>query len=177
MIPAQYRAAALALLAASALAIAAWAGWQANGYRLGMQLASAEAAHQHTLGEIARAAAAQLQAQQTQRLALEQRLAELDTAHQQEITHAQAAADQLAADLAAARSRLSVRINPATCASSLPATAPATGLDDAAGARADLHPATAAGVIRVTGRADQCRARLTALQAWVREVAKPPDGL
>ncbi|WP_407692353.1 lysis system i-spanin subunit Rz [Pseudomonas xionganensis] len=118
-----------------------------------------------------------MQTQQTQRLALEQRLAELDTTHQQEITHAQAAADQLSADLAAARSRLSVRVNPATCASSLPAAPSAAGVDDAAGARADLHPATAAGVIRVTARADQCRARLTALQAWVREVANPPDGL
>jgi len=177
MIPAQYRAYALSLLAISALVLAGLAGWHANGWRLGNQLAQAEAAHQHTLGEIARGAASQLQAQQTQRLALEQRLAELDTAHQQEITHAQAAADQLATDLAAARSRLSVRINPATCPGGLPATTPAPGLDDAAGARADLHPATAAGVIRVTARADQCRARLTALQAWVREVAKPPDGL
>lgn len=174
MIPAQYRAASLALLAAAAMAIAAWAGWQANGWRLGNQLANAEAAHQHTLGEITRAAAAQLQAQQNQRLALEQRLAELDTTHQREITHAQAAADQLATDLAAARSRLSVRINPATCPGGLPATASATGLDDAAGARADLHPATAAGIVRVTGRADQCRARLTALQAWVREVTADP---
>lgn len=168
---AQYRAYGLALLAAAALAFAAWSGWQANGWRLSGQLAQAEAAHQHTLGEIARAASAQLQAQQTQRLALEQRLAELDTAHQQEITHAQAAADQLATDLAAARSRLSVRINPATCPGGLHASTPATGLDDAAGARADLHPATAAGIVRVTGRADQCRARLTALQAWVGEVA------
>lgn len=167
---AQYRAYVLGLLAAAALAIAAWAGWQANGWRLGNQLATAEAAHQHALGKITRAAAAQLQAQQTQRLALEQRLAELDTTHQQEITHAQAAADQLATDLAAARSRLSVRINPATCPGGLPAATSATGLDDAAGARADLHPATAAGIVRVTGRADQCRARLTALQAWVGEV-------
>lgn len=171
---AQYRAYVLALLASAALALAAWAGWQANGWRLGNQLATAEAAHQHTLGEIARAAASQLQAQQTQRQALEQRLAELDTTHQQEITHAQAAADQLAADLAAARRRLSVRINPATCASSLPATTPAPDLDDGAGARADLHPATAAGVVRVTGRADQCRARLTALQDWVRTATAKP---
>lgn len=53
------------------------------------------AAHEHTLGEIARAAARQLQAQQDKRLALEKRLATLDSKEHRELTDAQAENDRL----------------------------------------------------------------------------------
>lgn len=48
------------------------------------------AAHEHTLGEIARAAVRQLQAQQEKRQALELRLAALDAKEHKELTDAQA---------------------------------------------------------------------------------------
>ena len=100
-------------------------------------------------------------------------MAQLDEKHYEDIHHAQTAIDQLTIDLATARQRLPVRINSASCAVSTASTA--TSVDDGAGTRAELHPATAAGVVRVTGRADECRARLTALQEWARAVARPPD--
>ena len=171
---AQYRAYALALLSAAALAIAGWAGWQANGLRWQARLAVAERVHADTLAEISRAAATQLATQQAAQQRLTQALAAVDTQHYQELTHAQQTIDRLSADLAGAHRRLSVRLAAPACAGGMPGNADPACLDDGAGARADLHPATAAGVVRVTGRADQCRARLTALQAWVRTATAKP---
>ena len=166
-----YRRLLIGLAVATLMALSAAGAWQLQANAYGKQLAEQSSGHAHTLGEIARAAASQLQAQQAKRQALEQRLATLDSQHYQELTHAQQTVDQLATDLATARRGLSVRINPATCPGSVPATAGPPGLDDGTGTRAELHPATAAGAVRVTGRADQCRASLTALQAWVREIS------
>lgn len=166
----QYRLLLLGLAVATLMTLSAAGAWQWQANAYGKQLAEQASTHAHTLGEIARTATRQLQAQQDKRQAIEQRLTAIDAQHYQEMTHAQDSVDQLAADLAAARRGLSVRINPATCLGAVPAAPGAASLDDAAGARAELYPATAASVVRVTGRADQCRARLTALQAWAREI-------
>lgn len=141
-------------------------GWAINGWRLGSDLSELRADHAQQLERIAAAQAAAIAEQQQIRDQLMQQLAAIDQQRYQELTHAQENTDRLAADLAAARQRLRVRIDPASCGGVPSATSPA-GVDDGAGARADLHPAVAAGVVRVTGRADQCRARLTALQEWV----------
>lgn len=166
--------AALRPLLAAALLFAAGAslGWMANGWRLGADLSAQRADHAAELQQIADTNAAALAAQQQTRQRLEQQLAALDQQRYQELTHAQENTDRLAADLTAARQRLRVRIDPASCGG-VPAATGASGLDDGAGARADLHPAVAAGVVRVTGRADECRARLTALQEWARAVTVP----
>jgi len=166
----QYRLLLLGLAVATLMTLSATGAWQWQANAYGKQIAEQASTHAHTLVEIARAAAHQRQAQQDKRQALEQRLAAIDAQHYQEMTYAQDSVDQLAADLAAARRGLSVRINPATCPGAVPATPGAASLDAAAGARAELHPATAAGIVRVTGRADQCSVRLTALQAWAREI-------
>ena len=166
----QYRQALTGLAVAALMALAATGAWQWQANAYGKQLADRDLLHADTMAELARASARMLQAQQDKRQALEQRVAAIDTQHYQEMTHAQQTVDQLATDLAAARRGLSVRINPATCPGAVPAAPGTASLDDAAGARAELHPATAAGVVRVTGRADQCSARLTALQAWAREI-------
>ncbi|MNC41587.1 Bacteriophage lysis protein [compost metagenome] len=134
---------------------------------MGVELSDLRAGHAQQLERNAAAQAAAIAEQQQIRAQLEQQLAAIDQQRYQELTHAQTTTDALAADLAAARQRLRVRIDPASCPS-LSAATGAAGLDDGAGARADLHPSAAAGVVRVTGRADQCRARLTALQEWVR---------
>ncbi|MBV2132742.1 lysis protein [Pseudomonas sp. MAP12] len=146
-------------------------GWVINGWRMGVELSDLRADHAQQLERIAAAQAAAIGEQQQIRDRLMQQLAAIDQQRYQELTHAQENADRLAADLAAARQRLRVRIDPASC-SGMPDTTGAAGLDDGAGAQADLHPAVAAGVVRVTGRADQCRARLTALQEWARAVSR-----
>ncbi len=75
-------------------------------------------------------------------------------------------------ELATARERLSVRVDPSSC-SSMSTTAGAASMDDEVGARADLHPATAAGVFGVAGRADECQVKLRGLQEWVQLVVAP----
>lgn len=174
MIPDRYRLAAVGVLVAGALLAAACAGAWLNGLRWQARLAVAERVHADTLAEISRAAANQLATQQAAQQRLTQALAAVDTQHYQELTHAQQTIDRMAADLAGAHRRLSVRLAAPACASGVPGNADPARLDDGAGARADLHPATAAGVVRVTGRADQCRARLTALQDWVRTATAKP---
>ena len=144
-------------------------GWALNGWRLGAELSTQGADHAAELRRLADTNATALAAQQQASQRLAQQLAVLDQQRYQELTHAQESTDRLAADLAAARQRLRVRIDPAS-SPGLSAATGATGLDDGAGARADLHPAVAEGVVRVTGRADQCRARLTALQEWAKTV-------
>ena len=163
-------------LLAAALLFAAGAslGWLANGWRLGAELSTQRAKHAAELQQLAETSAAALASQQQARQRLEQQLATIDTQRYQELTHAQQNTDRLAADLAAARQRLRVRIDPASCGGVSAGTG-AAGLDDGAGARADLHPAVAAGVVRVTGRADECRARLTALQEWAKAVSDVGD--
>ncbi|OWL90140.1 lysis system i-spanin subunit Rz [Halopseudomonas aestusnigri] len=156
-----------------------WVGWSWNGANGRADVAAAEKLHSDTLGEIARAGAQQLRQQQERYVELQVQLAEQDKQHNQELTNVQKSNVQLAVDLAAAKRRLSVRItSPAASASGVPAGTSAASVDDGAGTRADIHPATAAGLVRVTGRADECRIRLTALQAWARKVAPEwePDG-
>lgn len=157
------------LLAALLGAFLSWQ-WQANSW--GNKLADTERRHAEQMTAITRAAAEAHATIRAREEALAERIAELDTRHYEEYRDAQKTNDQLAADLAAARQRLSVRVShPAACGDRLPETTGAAGVDDGAGARADLHPATAAGVIGVTARADECRARLTALQEWADAVS------
>lgn len=154
----------LAIAAAGLFAL----GWVANGWRLGAELEQQGRLHSESLAEIARAAAHQVQTQQAKRTVLEQQLAAIDEQHYKELQNAQTVTDALTADLATARQRLSVRITGPACSSGMPTATNPAGMDDDPGTRAELHPSTAAGVIRVTGRADMCRARLSALQSWVR---------
>jgi hypothetical protein len=155
-------------VAATGGAAAAWA-WQDNAWTA--KLASAQTAHESTLGEIARAGAQQLRQQQERYAEQQARLNEQDKQHHEELTNVQKANVRLAVDLAAAEQRLSVRIaDPAASASGVLAGTGAAGVDNGTGARADIHPATAAALVRVTGRADECRVRLTALQLWVVEL-------
>ncbi|MEO1828824.1 MAG: lysis system i-spanin subunit Rz [Pseudomonas sp.] len=169
----------LAQLAAAAVVLVLlagggfWAGWSWSSASGRADLLAAEKLHSDTLGELARAGAQQLRQQQERYVELQTQLAEQDKQHHEELTNVQKDNVQLAVDLAAAKQRLSVRITGhAASASGVPAaTATATAVvDDGAGTRADLHPTTAAGLVRVTGRADECRVRLTALQAWVQAV-------
>lgn len=162
----------ITLVGVACLATGLLLGMTIQGWRLGAQLADLQANHAVELQQFADTNAAELAAQQQARKHLEQQLAAIDTQRYQELTHAQDHTDRLAADLAAARKRLRVQIDPASCPG-LPAATGAAGVDDGAGVRADLHPAAAEALVRVTGRADECLARLTALQEWARAVTAP----
>ena len=153
-------------------------GWQWQAAEGAAALDRAQRLHADTLGEISRAAAGQLQRQQQRTTQLQHQLTQLDSKHHSEMTSVQSENTQLVVDLAAANKRLSVRTTTGPAASGsgvLAGTTPA-GLDNGSGTRADIHPATAANLVRVTARADECRAKLTGLQAWARVVTAPDDG-
>lgn len=95
LIPVQYRLLATGLAAAMLMALSATAAWQWQANAYGKQLAEQASTHAHTLGEISRAAAHQLQAQQDKRQALEQSLAVIDSQQHQELTDAQTENERL----------------------------------------------------------------------------------
>lgn len=133
MIPAQYRLLAAGLAGAALMALAAAGAWQWQANAYGLQLAEQAALHSDTLGEIARAAARQLQAQQDKRQALEQRQAEIDSQQHQELTDAQAENERLrrlydGAD--AERKRLRIQVARTVRGDGVPAGAGPGGLGD-----------------------------------------------
>jgi len=147
-------------------------GWLVNGWRLGAELAQVRAGHAAELQVIAETGAMALAEQQRARAALEARLAKSETLYYGKLKDAEKNTDRLVADLSAARQRLRVRTAPAACGDGVPAAAIAASLDDG-GQRADIHPEDAAALVRITGEADACAVKLTALQEWARSVSAP----
>ena len=132
----------LALMAGSAWV--AWA-WQDNAY--GQQLAAKETAHQTERTNLANANSAQILAEQSKRLALEQWLAASDQSHYRALT-----------DEKTKQARLRDRL------------ATAGGVVYGAH-RARLDPAHAQRIIGITGDGDQGLIALQACQAYAKEVS------
>lgn len=145
------------------------AGWTASGWQKDKQIARLELSHDNYLRGLAEHNAKTINNLFSDAEAKQQALIELDQKHYQELSHEQKANQQLIAELASAKHRLSVRIEPTNC-SSMPTSTKTTSLDDAAGARAELHSATAADIFRVAAQADECRAKLTALQEFANQL-------
>lgn len=145
----------------SAQSVAAEAQTKLSSYR-------AEISERDKLAAVA--ALEESQRRQAERTALLNRLADQDAKHYQELTDVQTENDRLSADLRATRQRLSVR-TAARCPAGVPAAASTGRLDDAA-ERADIHPEDAAAIVRITGDADRCAVKLTALQEWARSVSR-----
>lgn len=122
------------------------------------------------LRKTAEANAAVILSQQQESQALAAELASLDEQRYGELRHAQENTDRLAGELASARSRLRVRIDPTSCPA-VPATAHAASVD-AGTVFAEIHGETAAAIVRITGDADQCAVKLSALQDWARSVTR-----
>lgn len=109
-----------------------------------------------------------LQDREHEQLELRKQLQALDDQRYGELTHAQGVIDQLSADLLTAKRRLSVRTAPSTGSCSVSSGGASPSLDDGAGERRDIHPEDAAAIVRLTGEADQCRAKVTGLQERMR---------
>ena len=160
---------ALALMAGSAWA--AWA-WQANAY--GQQLASKEAAHQTERTDLANANSAQILAEQGKRLALEQWLAASDQSHYRALTDEKTKQARLRDRLATADLRLSVQLDATTttgCDGVQATTRTRTGGVVHGARRAQLDPAHAQRIIRITNDGDSGLRALRACQAYVKELA------
>lgn len=168
-----WRLAALALLLGLALGgRCAWL-WQANDY--GKQLSTKDGEYTREREAAAVAVLDQLQEQQDQRDALQQRLQTQSQAHYLELKRAQDDRQSLRDRIATADVRLSVLIaNPGVAQSGgcgVPATAGARGVVYGP-VRAELDPAHAQRIVSITDEGDQGLIALKACQAHVREITK-----
>ncbi|MBB4820919.1 hypothetical protein HNP29_004314 [Pseudomonas alcaligenes] len=156
--------------------LSGWAGWQAQGYRLGerhaLDLAGRDKLHANALDEIARAAEASKRAEQGKRLALEQQLQSQDTLHHGRLIHAQQEAARLRDRIATADLRLSVLLDASSAGSTcgVPASTTAGSLVHAA-PRAELDPAHAQRIVAITSDGDQGLIALRACQDHIRALA------
>lgn len=162
------RIAALAVVLGSGFGL----GVLVESWRLGSVLERERADRAEQLRRQAEQHAATLIDHTAARLQLEGRLHSIDTTQTQELANVRAENARLADELLSAHRSLSVlTATPAACPGRVPAATGTAGVDDGAG-RADIHPADARRVVAITGDADECAVRLTALQRWVREVRR-----
>ena len=153
------------LVALTVAAVVFSVGWISAGWKKEKQIAQIETKHANYLRDLAEHNAAVISDLFEESSAKQLALDELDKKYYQELSREQKNNLQLITDLASAQRRLSVRIDSASC-SSVPATTKATGMDDGAGTRAELHPTIAADIFRVAAQADECQTKLTALQRF-----------
>ena len=158
----------LALMAGSAWA--AWA-WQASTY--GQKLAKKEAAHQTERTNLANANSAQILAEQGKRFALEQWLAASDQSHYRALTDEKTKQARLRDRLATADLRLSVQLDATDSVGGdgVQTTTVAGGVVHGT-CRAQLDPAHAQRIFRITGEGDQGLIALQACQAFVRQITQ-----
>ncbi|MCU0121326.1 lysis system i-spanin subunit Rz [Pseudomonas sp. B2M1-30] len=174
LIPAPYqllaKGALLTVLAGGSATIA----WQVQDWRFGKALAAQEQLHADTLNQLAQASAAQQQAEQSKRLALEQRLATSEQTHYRALNDVQRDQGRLRDRLATADLRLSVLLSASTGAGngSVSATAAPGGVVHGP-TRAELDPAHAQRIIGVTDDGDRGLIALAACQAYAKEVSTP----
>lgn len=131
----------------------------------------AQAEHQTHLRQVAEANAAVILKQQAERRTLEVHLDTLDQQRYGELRHAQQEIERLSAAVADGSRRLSVRASCPASAGSVPAATGSGRVDDGS-QRADIHEEDARRIVAITGDADACAVKLTALQEWAREVTK-----
>jgi prophage endopeptidase len=156
------------LLGALLVAVFA-AGWAANGWRLGEQVAVAEKSHSDTLGEIARAAARQVSDQLDARVELEGRLADLDSTKHKELTDAQDENErlqQLYSGADAERKRLRIETRIAAADLIVSETTGSSGLGD--GASVELSERAGSAVWNIRAGMIRDQKKLEYLQGYVR---------
>lgn len=131
MIPALYTHAGAALLAG---AIAGVCAWHAQGWRMGEQLADLQATHAQTLQAIADKTAQARDAVARYEIAAQSQLADKDTQHYKELTHAKTETDRMRACVAAGACGVRIITRSASCAAggAVPQDAGAGGVGDGA---------------------------------------------
>ena len=155
-----------------ALAIGFGGAWQVQDWRMGEKLAEQGGQFEKELATISNVAAAQAQAEQGKRLALEQKLAGQDQQHSKELSDAQRNQARLRDQLATADVRLSVLLaeDPAS-GCNVPTATGAVGVVHAA-RRAQLDPAHAQRIVAITDDGDNAIIALRACQAYVRAITR-----
>jgi len=131
----------------------------------------AQAEYQAHLRQVAEANAAVILKQQAERQDLEGRLAASDQQRYGELRHAQQEIERLSAAVADGSRRLSVRASCPAAAGGVSASTGAGRVDDGS-QRADIHAEDARRIVAITGDADACAVKLSALQDWARSVTR-----
>lgn len=153
---------------AGAFALAFFTGYQYSQNQSDKVIAELNLKHSEYLRLVAEANAQVILKQSKEIETLIGKNNELDVKYTKEVKSAKEYSNKLVNELSTAKQRLRVRVTP-----SCPAdtgtngdSATASGVD---GERtyADIHPAVAAGIFRVSGKADQCQVKLNGLQDWV----------
>ena len=157
-----------------ALAIGFGGAWLVQDWRLGKKMAEriAEqgAHHQKELDAITGEAWRQQAAELDKRVATEEKLVLQDQQHTKELFDAQRNQARLRDQLATADVRLSVLIEDSASGCNVPTAPGAAGVVHAV-RRAQLDPAHAQRIIRITDDGDNAIIALRACQAYVRAVA------
>ncbi|CAN1599406.1 lysis protein [Pseudomonas mediterranea] len=154
------------------LLLVAGSTWKVQDWRYGKLLAEQDRLHQSELADIGRAAAAQAQAEQGKRMALENRLSINEQTHYQVMIHAQKDQARLRDRLATSDLRLSVLLaENATGDHTLPAATGTSSLDHGT-PRARLDPAHAQRIIAITDDGDRGLIALQACQAYVKALGQ-----
>lgn len=158
-------------LAALALLLGLAAGWKVQGWRYGQQLAGQAQQHAQEREAAATAVIEQMGEQQTQREALEARLAVQSQTHYKEMEDAKSDRQRLRDRLATADLRLSVLVAGTAEGGQrgVPGAAGTGGLVHGP-ARAELDPAHAQRIVGITGDGDDGLRALAACQGYVREM-------
>jgi hypothetical protein len=174
LIPAPYRLLGIGVLLVVLAGGSAMAAWQVQDWRYGRQLEQQARLQAESLNRQTLAAAAQQQAEQDKRLALEQRLSASEQTHYRALSDAQRDQGRLRDRLATADLRLSVLLDATDAASSrtVSATTSTGGMVHGA-TRAQLDPAHAQRIIGITDTGDQGLIALAACQAYAKEVSTP----
>jgi hypothetical protein len=174
LIPAQLRIAVIGGLLLMMVAGSAALAWTAQDWRYGRVLEREARLQADTLNEISQASAAQQRTEQGKRLALELRLQSKDETHYKELTNEQAKQARLRDRLATADLRLSVVLaaTETTGSCAMPTTT-ATGRVVHGTTRAQLDPAHAQRIIRITDAGDQGLIALRACQAYAKGISTP----
>ncbi|MGE8483663.1 MAG: lysis protein [Pseudomonas sp.] len=174
LIPAPYRLLAKGVLLAILAGGSAMAAWQVQDWRYGRTLEQQARLQAETLNQLTMVAAAQQQAEQDKRLALEQRLSASEQTHYRALSDAQRDQGRLRDRLATADLRLSVLLDATATDSGRPVSATvSTGSVVHGATRAQLDPAHAQRIIGITDAGDQGLIALAACQAYAKEVSTP----
>lgn len=174
LIPAPYRLLAKGVLLVVLVGGSAAITWQVQDWRYGREFADQSRLHTETLNRLAQVTSEQQRAEQSKRLALEQRLATSEQTHYRALSDAQRDQGRLRDRLATSDLRLSVLLDATTGADngSLSATTATGGLVHGT-TRAELNPAHAQRIIGVTDDGDRGLIALAACQAYANEVSTP----
>ena len=157
-----------------ALGIGFGGAWQVQDWRLGKKMAERiaeqSAHHQKELDAITGEAWSQQAAELDKRLATEEKLALQDQQHTKELSDEKHKQAVIRDRLATSDLRLSVLIEDSASGCNVPTTPGAVGVVHAA-RRAQLDPAHAQRIVRITDEGDNAIIALRACQAYVRAVA------